>query len=233
MKLVLNELHLYEYSNLNPVKINITDLDNPNMFDGIQCRNSGQENDEINEYEEDQDVIQNDDAYDNINDGDQLTCEEDDMIYKGTLTGCHFVATKMNYMHIQKKRGNKKVRSIPKRNLNTNIIVHSMQQCDDELTEEPVCLVCEKWFKSEKKKDAHECKGARSSNNLLVFALKYAKGLIDEGKIDYLDTAACQRPSTIMVDLDDEVLQYHVPQQFGARWARHPTQGHIYMEGSI
>ena len=67
-------------------------------------------------------------------------------------------------------------------------ILNSMQKSDDEYNDEPVCLVCQNWFKSEAKRKSHECKGAIISKDLLLFSLKHAKGLIDMGKIDYIET---------------------------------------------
>lgn len=59
-----------------------------------------------------------------------------------------------------------------------------MVESDNDL----LCNTCNRSFCTTVKTNAHVCKGTKSKNDLVSVALRYAWKLIEDGKVDFIDT---------------------------------------------
>lgn len=103
---------------------------------------------------------------------------------------------------------------------------------DDEKQDVIHCVICNKFFQSEKRKAKHVCLGGRAKHDMLTAALQYAHDRVDTGSVSFVSVVREQQDvgeTIVSSDLDfDGCLSDFEATLFPRSWARRDDTGNIY-----
>lgn len=227
-------LHVYDYSGIDPIIINISSLKKP-VFPNTQIYVDYDENvaEEVTlDYVPNVDSVQ-----DEVENTEDFEPYENESITIAPVTRCTFVMStagnnlprsrrqyskrksKCGNVYIvkngirarqRKSKHNENSNQLQSTNLQNNersildILTPQSDTEDDMQDSNITCVVCTKTFASTIMKHRHVCRGARPNNDMLSVALRYADKLIRDGEIDFLQTTVSLRQQSAST-LNDEV----------------------------
>jgi hypothetical protein len=103
---------------------------------------------------------------------------------------------------------------------------------EDENEDVFQCVVCNKNFISQKRKNLHVCHGGRAKDDMLTAAIKYAHELVSSGAVSFISAREPQGSVSETIratDLDfEDCLSDFSAVAFPRGWARRADYGEIY-----